>query len=473
EVLSAAPAAPPAEFSGDDAEWQGFYREYNEILIGKLEQKMAELAQANQTLAARERFALDTLDGLSAHIAIVNHDGVIEAVNKAWRDFSTANNASRGNVCEGANYLAVCDAAAGANAAEAGAFAAAVRAVLAGEAAVHAIEYPCHSASEQRWFIGRVTRFPGDGPPRAIVAHENITARVLAENALRASEAALRRSQEVAHVGHWTWDTRANTVTWSDEMKRIFGLDPETFDGDLDEVIQHAIHPDDRARVFAMNEAVIHDARPADTEYRVVWPDDTVRVVWARPGDRLTDSQGNIVQLSGIVQDITERKRVEAELRQSVQRLSIATQAGGLGIWESDVRSGTQTWDERTRAIYGSGSDETPTTYERWKQSVHPEDLPGILANEQEAIARGVSIHNRFRIVRPDGSIRHVETHAEPRFGEDGALECLVGVDQDITEWVESEERVRLQSAALEAAANAIVITDAAGSIQWVNPAFS
>ncbi len=473
EVLSAAPGDQPIVSPQNEVELQGFYREYNAILIGKLEQKMGELAQANQALAVRERFALDTLDGLSAHIAIINHEGVIEAVNKAWRDFSTANPPLRSNVCEGANYLTVCDAATGANAREADGFAAAIRAVLAGEATERVIEYPCHSASEQRWFIGRVTRFPGEGPPRAIIAHENITARVLAENALRASEAALRRSQGVAHVGHWTWDTRANTVTWSDEMKRIFGLDPATFDGDLNEVIQHAIHPEDRERVFAMNEAVIHDARPAETEYRVVWPDGMVRVVLARPGERVTDSQGNIIKLSGIVQDMTEQRRSESELRRNLQRLSIATRAGGLGIWERDTRSGLQVWDERTDAIYGLSANEAPETFERWKELVHPEDLPHVLANEEASIARGQSIYNRFRIVRPDGTIRHVETHAEPRFGDHGKLECLVGVDQDVTEWVEREERLRLQYAALDAAANAILISDVNGSIMWVNPAFS
>ncbi len=473
EVLDAPPpAASPTSHAEDEAA-QGFYRQYNEVLVGKLEQKMVELAGAYQALAERERFALDTLDGLSAHIAIVNEHGVIEAVNKAWRDFAGANPPVNANVCEGANYLTICDTATGGSAREAGEVAAAIRAVLAGETAERAVEYPCHSASERRWFIGRVTRFPGDGPPRAIISHENITARVLAEIALRDSEVALRRSQEVAHIGNWTWDTRSNTVTWSDEMKRIFGLDPATFAGDLNEVIQHTIHPDDRARVFAMNEAVIHNARPAETEYRVVWQDGTVRVVLARPGDRLCDSEGNIVQLSGIVQDITERKHSETELQQSLQRLSIAARAGGLGIWESAIQSGAQTWDERMCALYGVTDSGEVTTFERWTSLIHPDDLPGILEGERAAIASGRPVHNRFRIVRPDGTIRHIETHAEPRFGDDGTLECLVGVDQDVTGWVESEERARLQFAALDAAANAIVITDVSGSIVWVNPAFS
>ena len=473
EVLDAPPPITLSAPHPEDEAAQGFYRGYNELLAGKLEQKMVELARENQALAERERFALDTLDGLSAHIAILDEHGVIVAVNKAWREFARANPPVNSNVCEGANYLTICDTATGGSAREAGEVAAAIRAVLAGETAERAVEYPCHSASEWRWFIGRVTRFPGDGSPRAIISHENITARVQAENALRASEAALRRSQEVAHIGHWTWDTRTNTVTWSDEMKRIFGLDPRTFAGNLDEVIRHAIHPDDRSRVFAMNEAVIRDARPADTEYRVVWTDGTVRVVLARPGDRVCDSEGNIVQLSGIVQDITEQKSAEMELRQTIQRLSIATRAGGFGIWESNKLDGSETWDERMYHLYGVHDRSQPLTFERWKGFVHPDDARRVFDNEEAAIAREQPIHNLFRIVCPDGTIRHIETHAEPRFGDDGALECLVGVDQDVTEWVESEERARLQYAALDAAANAIVITDVSGSIVWVNPAFS
>ncbi len=274
-------------------------------------------------------------------------------------------------------------------------------------------------------------------------------------------------------MGHWTWDTRSNAVTWSDEMKRIFGLDPAQVNGDLDAVIQQAIHPDDRARVSAMNEAVIHEARPAETEYRIVWPDGTVRHVWARPGDRITDPQGNIVLLSGIVQDITEHKHAEAELRRSLQRLSIATRAASLGIWESDPHSGIQMWDEHMHELYGVQKGAEPVTFEQWKGLIHPDDLPGILVTESAAVERGQSIHTRFRIMRPNGTIRHIETHAEPRFDANGRLECLVGVDWDVTEWVENEERLRLQSAALHAAANAILIADRSGSIEWVNPAFS
>ena len=146
-----------------------------------------------------ELFAQATLDSLSAHIAIVDESGTIVAVNSAWREFARANGATS-NVSEGANYLAVCDSATGAGAEYAALFAEGVRAALAGRREEFALEYPCHSPSEKRWFVGRVTTFPMDGSPRAVIAHENVTVRKLAEEALERTLEA--RTQFMADVSH-------------------------------------------------------------------------------------------------------------------------------------------------------------------------------------------------------------------------------------------------------------------------------
>jgi len=157
-----------------------------------------------------------------------------------------------------------------------------------------------------------------------------------ARHALRASEGAIKRSQEVAHVGHWTWDTRSNRVTWSDEMHRIFGLDPTNFDGDLDEIIRRSIHPDDLQSVLDANAAVIREQRPNPMGYRVIWPDGSVRYLWAAPVDKVMDEAGNIILLSGIIQDITERSQVSEELLHSLRRVAVASQVASLGFWEYD-----------------------------------------------------------------------------------------------------------------------------------------
>ncbi|HET7479447.1 MAG TPA: ATP-binding protein [Rubrobacteraceae bacterium] len=145
-----------------------------------------------------ELFARATLDSLSAHIAIIDGSGEIVAVNKAWREFAAANNATD-NVSEGVNYLHVCDSAVGDQSGYAAAFAEGIRAVLRGEREEFAMEYPCHSPSEHRWFIGRVTLFRNN-TPQAVVAHENITQRKLAEEAL--ASVLRTRTDFMADVSH-------------------------------------------------------------------------------------------------------------------------------------------------------------------------------------------------------------------------------------------------------------------------------
>ncbi len=144
--------------------------------------------------------------------------------------------------------------------------------------------------------------------------------------ALANSETALKQSQAVAHVGHWSWETRTNQLTWSDEMHRILGVEPgETLD--LENVIAQAIHPNDREAVRAANERVLTERLPESIEYNVVWPDGSVHTVWAQPGDAIYDEGGSISRLTGIVQDITERKHTEAKIRAQTERLSILAEA--------------------------------------------------------------------------------------------------------------------------------------------------
>lgn len=145
------------------------------------QENITERKRMEESLRESERFARATVDALSAHIAILDRSGTIVAVNQAWRDFAEANPPLSGNVCEGANYLDVCASATGEDAALARAFAEGIREVLAGTREKFSLEYPCHAPFERRWFVGRVTRFAGNGNVRVVVAHEDITERMLSE----------------------------------------------------------------------------------------------------------------------------------------------------------------------------------------------------------------------------------------------------------------------------------------------------
>ena len=145
----------------------------NELLVTVTD--ITARVKAEEALQRSHRFVLDVIDSLSAHVCVLDGNGEIIAVNKAWRRFSTANPPTADNLAEGANYLAICDAAKGEDADIAATFAAGIRAVLRGQSDLFSLEYPCHSKDEERWFMGRVTRLTEEVHGHVVVAHENIS----------------------------------------------------------------------------------------------------------------------------------------------------------------------------------------------------------------------------------------------------------------------------------------------------------
>jgi DNA-binding CsgD family transcriptional regulator len=148
--------------------------------------------------------ATTVLNSLSAHIAILDADGVILETNKAWRRFA-AENSDRGDADHaiGVNYLAICDAAGGPGARDAHRVAAGIRQVIQGEVDEFLYDYPCHSPSGKHWYYMRAVRTTGEAPLRVVVSHEDITALKLTEEALRQSRQALdeqARSLEESNI---------------------------------------------------------------------------------------------------------------------------------------------------------------------------------------------------------------------------------------------------------------------------------
>jgi PAS domain S-box-containing protein len=158
----------------------------------------------------------------------------------------------------------------------------------------------------------------------------DVTERKHSEEALRESDQRLRRAQEIAHLGSWELDLLDNRLSWSDEVYRIFGLQPREF-GATYAAFLEAVHPEDRAAVDAAYSGSLRDNRDAyDIEHRVIRKaTGEIRFVHERC-QHVRDEAGRIVRSLGMVHDVTERKRAEERLRHAQKLESIGVLAGGI-----------------------------------------------------------------------------------------------------------------------------------------------
>ncbi|MCF6158597.1 MAG: PAS domain S-box protein [wastewater metagenome] len=145
--------------------------------------------------------------------------------------------------------------------------------------------------------------------------HQEITRREKTENILRKSEASLANAQRIAHLGNWEWDIVKNTLWWSDEIYRIFGLVPQKF-GTTYEAFLNSVHPDDRAFVKRSVNEALFERKPYSIDHRIILPNNEVRIVHEE-AEVIFDNSGRAIQMNGTVHDITERKREEEALRAS------------------------------------------------------------------------------------------------------------------------------------------------------------
>jgi len=157
----------------------------------------------SEPLSFSEELAKAVINSLSAHIAILDQNGVILDTNRAWNDYSFKNRMPEDFDYRGINYLEVCDAATGADALDAHNIAKGIWEVIQGHTQEFLFDYPCHSQDSKHWYYMRAIRMSDTKPVRAIISHEDITALKLVEEALRESREELqdqKQSLEEANI---------------------------------------------------------------------------------------------------------------------------------------------------------------------------------------------------------------------------------------------------------------------------------
>ena len=288
----------------------------------RVQERTAELTAANVALRAEiadrkraeraeqesRQFAQTVVDSLTAHIAIVDQEGQIVSVNQRWLDFAKANRVSPKAVSVGANYLAACATGARADK-EIAAIAAGLRAVLRGQLQTFYHEYPCHSPIQRRWFAMRVTPLLGHSRRQVVVAHENLTERREAEEALRKSEERFR-----AIAAH----TPDHIIIQDLNLRYRLVINPQlglTVEGMIGKSDWDLFKKADAEYLTAIKTKVLDTGKPCHVERPL--PNLKGEVEFFE-GDYIPkrDANGKVNGLIGYFRNVTERKRTEERIAQ-------------------------------------------------------------------------------------------------------------------------------------------------------------
>lgn len=273
-----------------------------------------------------------------------------------------------------------------------------------------------------------------------LVLAATVAERHQAETFLRASEASLANAQRIAQLGNWDLDRTTKQLRWSDEIYRILGQRPRTFEPSLDTFLEY-VHPEDRELVETSIQAALFQKQPYSIDYRLVLPDGSNRTVCEH-------AAVNFSYITSTVQDITDRKRAEAALRSSEERFSKAFHASPVGISICTLTDGCflDANESFLRSLGWHSNELIGRTADDLGMWVNPEDGRRLA----QIVQAKNSISNQEVLIRTKaGEVRDWLLSVE--LIDLGSTQCVLIMTSDITERKRSEE-FRQAALAAEAA---------------------
>jgi PAS domain S-box-containing protein len=390
--------------------------------------------RAEGRLREAEAFWQATLDSLVAHIAILDEHGTIIAVNAAWRQFAKSEGGD--SDCIGSNYIEVCLAATDPLATV---VAQGLGEILAGARRDLQLDYPCHSPTQQRWFLFRATRFAGSGPVRVVVLHADMTERHdMQEQAFL--QAALLDQIDVSVI---LTDLDLTVLSWNAGAERLYGWTAKEAIGRPASETILPPNPDLPAEQDSFNLALQDDGR-WDGEYTARRKDGSTFPAHVR-SRLISDQDGHVTGAANVAIDITERKESERALVSARNYLRAVTDSMGEGLFTLDSDGCASYMNQVALDLLGW------TWEELQGRELHPIMHPLRLDGSPMPIEECPMLHARrdgklIRVendifIRHDGSRLSVAYTASPFATVDGIEGCVV-LFEDITERQATANRV-------------------------------
>ena len=441
-------------------------------------------------------FMLDTkqiynnniLSSLTSQIAVIDHTGVIIAVNKAWNDFANKNGAtSLERISEGSNYFISCRKSIANGDGTAAIALKGIQSVLQKDADFFEMEYACHSPQEQRWFILNVSQVESDDQ-KVVVSHHDITHRRKAEDAVKESEIRYRRLFESAKDGILILDGDSGKIADANPfLLNLIGYDfNELYGKELWEI---GLFSDVAASKNAFlelqkNEYIRYDNLPLKHKNGTIHNVEFISNVYSANNE-------NVIQCN--IRDITQKLAASAFLQQNEQKirklsvereqeregLNLAQSVAKLGSWETELDSLKVSWSMETFRIFGIEPYSILPTHEKFLAFIHPDDRERVDTAFKDSFDNPDIDAIEHRIITAQGKLKFILEHWQIFTSEEGLPIKAVGTCQDITDRKKEEEQLKLFESVITHTTDSILITEAepsnAGSqrILYVNDSFT
>jgi PAS domain S-box-containing protein len=293
-------------------------------------------------------------------------------------------------------------------------------------------EFPL-DLSLAEWTVGEDQFFTGN--------IRDITERKEAEKNLRASESRFRQMAENIRDVFFLRDADSNRMLYvSPAYEEIWGRSRESLYAHPESWIE-SIHPDDRASAYEKNKQGIL-ARKFQMEYRIVRPDGSIRWIESR-GFPVRDDAGTIVRITGVVEDITERKQAEAARQFRAAELEESQRIARIGSWAWTIATGDVTWSDGMNHVLARDRALPAPTFETLQQFYTPESWQRLGAAIANTIETGAPYDLELEMIRADAATCWTTTRGEAIRGPDGTVVKLRGTVHDITESKQAAQALR------------------------------
>ena len=274
----------------------------------------------------------------------------------------------------------------------------------------------------------------------------DVTERNHTEETLRRSESYLAEAQRMSRTGSWAFRPMNECVYWSEEMFRIFELDPQQ-GLPTSEAFWERVHPEDRDSTYEVWRKAARDKAGFEHDHRIVLPDGTVKHIHAI-GHPVLDRAGDVIEFRGTAIDVTERKRAEEDVRKQEMELRQILDLAPQHIFVLEP-GGRFIYANRRDLEYTGFTLEDALAPDFLARIIHPDDFERLWHKREDAIARGIPWESEQRVLGKDGQYRWFLVRLNPLRDEQGHIMRWYGRGTDIEDRKQAEERLKHENVAL------------------------